>query len=88
MYYVVKRLEISAAHSLMLSYESKCEETHGHNFIIKIYCKSEKLNFDGMVTDFTQIKKRSKERSTIRISTTCFRSTRRPRISPAGYATT
>ena len=75
MYYVVKRLEISAAHSLMLSYESKCEETHGHNFIIKIYCKSEKLNFDGMVT-------------TIKISTTCFRSTRRPRISPAGSATT
>ncbi len=37
MYYVVKRLEISAAHSLMLSYESKCEETHGHNFVVKIY---------------------------------------------------
>ena len=60
MYYVVKRLEISAAHSLMLSYESKCEETHGHNFIVKIYCKSEKLNFDGMVTDFSIIKKKIK----------------------------
>ena len=58
MYYVVKRLEISAAHSLMLSYESKCEEMHGHNWIVKIYCKSEKLNFDGMVTDFTVIKRK------------------------------
>ena len=58
MYYVVKRLEISAAHSLMLSYESKCEETHGHNFIVKVYCKSERLNFDGMVTDFTAIKRK------------------------------
>lgn len=58
MYYVVKRLEISAAHSLMLSYESKCEEMHGHNWIIKIYCKSERLNFDGMVTDFTVIKRK------------------------------
>ena len=57
MYYVTKRLEISAAHSLMLSYESKCESLHGHNWIIKIYCKSETLNVDGMVTDFTLIKK-------------------------------
>lgn len=58
MYYVVKRLEISAAHSLMLSYESKCEDLHGHNWIVKIYCKSETLNEDGMVTDFTLIKKK------------------------------
>ena len=47
MYYVCKRLEISAAHSLMLSYESKCEDLHGHNWIVKIYCKSETLNQDG-----------------------------------------
>ena len=58
MYYVVKRLEISAAHSLMLSYESKCEDLHGHNWIVKIYCKSESLNEDGMVTDLTLIKKK------------------------------
>ena len=57
MYYVCKRLEISAAHSLMLSYESKCEDLHGHNWIVKIYCKSETLNEDGMVTDFTLIKR-------------------------------
>ncbi len=56
MYYVCKRLEISAAHSLMLSYESKCEDLHGHNWIVKIYCKSETLNQDGMVTDFTDHK--------------------------------
>ena len=58
MYYVCKRLEISSAHSLMLSYESKCEELHGHNWIVKIFCRSEKLNSDGMVTDFTIIKKK------------------------------
>ncbi len=57
MYYVCKRLEISAAHSLMLSYESKCEDLHGHNWIVKIYCKSATLNQDGMVTDFTLIKR-------------------------------
>ena len=58
MYYVCKRLEISAAHSLMLTYESKCEEMHGHNWIVKIYCRSRELNADGMVTDFTLIKRK------------------------------
>lgn len=61
MYYVRKRLEISAAHNLMLSYESKCEDLHGHNWIIYVYCRSETLNQDGMVTDFTQINRRIKE---------------------------
>jgi len=57
MYYVCKRLEISSAHSLMLSYESKCESLHGHNWIVKIWCRSRELNADGMVTDFTHIKR-------------------------------
>lgn len=56
MYYVTKRLEISSSHSLMLSYESKCEEMHGHNWIVLVHCKAKKLNKDGMVTDFTKIK--------------------------------
>ncbi len=56
MYYVTKRLEISSSHSLMLSYESKCEEMHGHNWIVMVHCKSMTLNADGMVTDFTKIK--------------------------------
>ena len=61
MYYVEKRIEISAAHNLMLSYESKCENLHGHNWIIVVYCKARELNKDGMVTDFTHIKKVVKE---------------------------
>lgn len=56
MYYVKKRLEISAAHRLNLSYRSKCENLHGHNWIITVECKAERLNADGMVTDFTHIK--------------------------------
>ena len=36
MYYVKKTLEISASHQLNLSYKSKCENLHGHNWIIKI----------------------------------------------------
>lgn len=57
MYYVKKRLEISASHKLKLSYESKCQNLHGHNWIVIVYCKSETLNEDGMVFDFTHIKK-------------------------------
>ena len=56
MYYVKKRFEISAAHRLDLSYESKCTNVHGHNWIITVECKSKELNKDGMVTDFTHIK--------------------------------
>lgn len=56
MYYLTKRLEISAAHRLTLSYDSKCTNTHGHNWIITVHCRAAKLNADGMVTDFTHIK--------------------------------
>ena len=62
MYYVSKRLEISSAHSLHLSYESKCEALHGHNWIVVVHCKSETLNQDGMVTDFTLIKRQISDR--------------------------
>ena len=57
MYFVSKSMEISAAHRLNLSYESKCQNLHGHNWHVTIYCKAQKLNQDGMVCDFTHIKK-------------------------------
>jgi 6-pyruvoyltetrahydropterin/6-carboxytetrahydropterin synthase len=56
MYYVTKRLEISASHSLCLDYESKCTQLHGHNWIINVHCRAKELNANGMVTDFTHIK--------------------------------
>lgn len=56
MYYITKRLEISAAHKLCLDYESKCTNLHGHNWIVTIYCRAKELNQNGMVTDFTHIK--------------------------------
>lgn len=49
-------MEISAAHSLQLSYPSKCENLHGHNWVITVCCRARELNADGMVTDFTHIK--------------------------------
>lgn len=56
LYYIKKRFEISAAHRLNLSYESKCTVLHGHNWIVTVECKSPTLNVDGMVIDFTHIK--------------------------------
>ena len=49
-------MEVSAAHSLRLSYPSKCENLHGHNWIITVWCRSHVLNEDGMVVDFSHIK--------------------------------
>lgn len=57
MFRVKKTFEISAAHSLNLSYGSKCENLHGHNWKITVECKSKELNQDGMVLDFVHIKK-------------------------------
>lgn len=58
MYTVRKRIEVSASHSLKLSYQSKCENLHGHNWIITVWCRARKLNRDGMVVDFGHIKEK------------------------------
>lgn len=62
MYTVIKRMEISASHRLTLSYPSKCENLHGHNWIITVYCRAAHLNSDGMVVDFTHIKQTVEKR--------------------------
>lgn len=56
MYYVSKKMEIAGSHKLQLSYPSKCENLHGHNWVVIVYCKAKKLNQDGMVCDFKHIK--------------------------------
>lgn len=57
MFELKKRVEISAAHKLCLDYDSKCTVLHGHNWIIDIYLRSDTLNRNGMIMDFTEIKK-------------------------------
>ena len=61
MYKVIKKLEIAASHKLNLPYESKCKNLHGHNWILTVYLRSETLE-NGMVYDFTEIKKLVKSR--------------------------
>lgn len=57
MFIVKKRIEVAGSHKLNLNYESKCSNLHGHNWIINVWCKSEQLNCNGMVIDFTEIKR-------------------------------
>ncbi len=51
-------MEIAGSHKLKLSYKSKCQNLHGHNWIVTVYCKAKELNKDGMVVDFTEIKRK------------------------------
>ncbi len=58
MYYIEKSFEVSACHHLILDHGSKCENIHGHNWQITVYCKAEELDNNGMVIDFTLIKQK------------------------------
>ena len=62
MYFIKKTFEISASHQLTLSYDSKCTQLHGHNWVVTIYCKARELNADGMVVDFTHLKQLIRDR--------------------------
>ena len=58
MYYVTKKMEISGSHYITMDRGSKCEKLHGHNWIITVYCKAKELDKNGMVVDFSEIKRR------------------------------
>ena len=56
MFTISKRIEISAAHSLDLPYDSPCKRLHGHNWIITVEVSSKELQKTGMVMDFKFLK--------------------------------
>lgn len=58
MYKIKKTLEVAGAHNLNLDYESKCKNIHGHNWVITVYCRAKELNHNGMLIDFTEIKRK------------------------------
>ena len=62
MFIVKKRMEIAGAHRLNLNYESKCANLHGHNWIVTVWCKSQTLDANGMVMDFTNIKRQVQDK--------------------------
>lgn len=59
MYSIKKTFEIAISHSLDLPYDSPCRRNHGHNLLITVYCHcdDDALDEQGMVIDFTKIKK-------------------------------
>lgn len=62
MYYIKKTFEISASHHLVLTYQSKCQRLHGHNWHVTVYCRREELDENGMVADFSDVKRRIHDR--------------------------
>ena len=56
-YKVSKRIEVAGCHCLNLPYESKCVNPHGHNWIILVNIEGEQLDPQGMLIDFTHIKR-------------------------------
>lgn len=57
MYRVSKKMEISAMHHLSLDYESPCKFFHGHNWWLTVEIEGNSLDKNGMLVDFTVIKK-------------------------------
>ena len=50
-------MEVAGSHCLKLPYESKCKNVHGHNWIVEVEVSGPRLNPEGMLIDFTHIKK-------------------------------
>ncbi len=48
--------KFSSAHRLR-NYNGKCEELHGHNWEVEVFCESAELNEIGLVIDFKELKK-------------------------------
>ena len=53
-------LSFSAAHRLR-EYNGKCERLHGHNYKVHVACRSQDLGHVGMVIDFVELKKATRD---------------------------
>lgn len=60
MFSVSVEAEFSAAHRLN-NYKGKCEHLHGHNWKVQIFVVSGNLNKIGLVFDFVELKKKTRE---------------------------
>ena len=56
MFSIRKTIEVAGAHNLNLSYPSPCQNIHGHNWFVTVELSSTKLNSDGMIMDFKNLK--------------------------------
>ncbi len=60
MYELSIETQFAAAHQLR-GYKGKCENMHGHNWRVQVSISSDKLNDIGIVMDFNDLKKVTKE---------------------------
>lgn len=60
MYEVTIKRSFSAAH-ILKEIGGKCEELHGHNFIVEVTIASYELNGEGILIDFRILKKWTEE---------------------------
>lgn len=58
-YKVKKTFHLAYGHRL-LNYKGKCENLHGHNALVEVTLRAEKLDGDSMVMDFTELGGRMK----------------------------
>ena len=56
MYEVTIRKSFSAAH-LLREIGGKCEELHGHNFLVEVSAAADALNEEGLLIDFRLLKR-------------------------------
>ncbi len=55
-YDITKCFEFEACHKLNLTYDSPCAKIHGHSYKVELTIKSRKLDTNGMVLDFSELK--------------------------------
>ena len=56
MYHARVEAEFAAAHFLK-HYHGKCENLHGHNYLVRLYVRGQELDEGGMLADFSLLKK-------------------------------
>ncbi len=55
MYKVMKQAQFAASHHLR-NYNGKCENIHGHNWLVQVYACGDTLSEGGMLIDFSELK--------------------------------
>ena len=56
-YCISKKMDVAGSHQLTLPYDSKCSRLHGHNWTITVFLASSEVDENGMVLDYSNIKK-------------------------------
>lgn len=56
MYRIRKEFKFEGAHRLTSSYSERCQHIHGHSYRVEVFMTAAKLNNDGMVLDFKELK--------------------------------